>query len=53
MKQTHENSDPIPHHKESYTCAMHPEVRREQPGNCPKCGMVLEKVVDSAPESRT
>ncbi|HKX29871.1 MAG TPA: multicopper oxidase domain-containing protein [Blastocatellia bacterium] len=24
-----------------YTCAMHPEVRVNQPGNCPKCGMVL------------
>jgi Cu+-exporting ATPase len=25
-----------------YTCPMHTEVRREQPGNCPKCGMTLE-----------
>ncbi len=25
-----------------YTCPMHPEVRMEQPGNCPKCGMSLE-----------
>ena len=24
-----------------YTCPMHPEVR-QGPGNCPKCGMVLE-----------
>lgn len=24
-----------------YTCPMHPEVRKEQPGNCPKCGMEL------------
>ena len=25
-----------------YTCPMHPEVRQNQPGNCPKCGMTLE-----------
>src|SRR5215831_4514033 len=25
-----------------YTCPMHPEVRRDRPGNCPKCGMALE-----------
>ncbi|QSQ28626.1 hypothetical protein JY651_34135 [Pyxidicoccus parkwayensis] len=24
-----------------YTCPMHPEVRSEQPGRCPKCGMKL------------
>ena len=24
-----------------YTCAMHPEVRMDKPGNCPKCGMKL------------
>ena len=30
-----------------YTCPMHPEVRREGPGACPKCGMALE------PESPT
>ncbi|WP_160006362.1 heavy metal translocating P-type ATPase [Rhizobium sp. 18055] len=25
-----------------YTCPMHPEVIRDQPGDCPKCGMALE-----------
>jgi Cu+-exporting ATPase len=25
-----------------YTCPMHPEVRSERPGSCPKCGMALE-----------
>lgn len=24
-----------------YTCAMHPEVRSDKPGKCPKCGMDL------------
>ena len=26
-----------------YTCPMHPEVTRSQPGDCPKCGMKLER----------
>ena len=25
-----------------YTCPMHPEVLRDAPGDCPKCGMALE-----------
>ncbi|WP_114417687.1 heavy metal translocating P-type ATPase [Marinospirillum perlucidum] len=25
-----------------YTCPMHPEIRREKPGDCPICGMALE-----------
>lgn len=53
MNQTHENSSSITHDKEIYTCPMHPEVRREQPGSCPKCGMALEKVVATAAKIRT
>ena len=30
--------------KGAYTCPMHPEVRADQPGSCPKCGMALERV---------
>jgi len=26
----------------SYTCPMHPDVRQQAPGKCPKCGMALE-----------
>lgn len=29
--------------KEVYTCPMHPEVKSDKPGKCPKCGMKLEK----------
>ena len=25
-----------------FTCPMHPEIRQDHPGNCPKCGMALE-----------
>lgn len=28
-----------------YTCPMHPEIRQDHPGNCPKCGMTLEPVL--------
>jgi Cu+-exporting ATPase len=30
-----------------YTCPMHPEVRQDHPGNCPKCGMTLEPELPS------
>ena len=29
--------------KAVYTCPMHPEVQKPEPGKCPKCGMNLEK----------
>src|SRR5688572_22969312 len=35
-----------------YTCPMHPEVKREGPGSCPKCGMALEPVMVSAPKEK-
>lgn len=40
-----------------YTCPMHPEIRQDHPGNCPKCGMTLEPVIpeledDENPELR-
>src|SRR5690606_38403998 len=25
-----------------HTCPMHPEIRQQGPGTCPKCGMALE-----------
>ena len=34
-----------------YTCPMHPEIRQEGPGSCPKCGMALEPV--SPPAGKT
>ncbi|MBI5634754.1 MAG: YHS domain-containing protein, partial [Nitrospirae bacterium] len=36
-----------------FTCPMHPEVRQEVPGSCPKCGMALEPAAPSAGVSRT
>lgn len=31
-----------------YTCPMHPEIERDQPGHCPICGMALELKTMSA-----
>ncbi|APZ51187.1 heavy metal translocating P-type ATPase [Salipiger abyssi] len=31
-----------------YTCPMHPEIVRDAPGDCPKCGMALEPVTPSS-----
>ena len=28
----------------TYTCPMHPKIRQDKPGDCPKCGMPLEPV---------
>ena len=42
----------------TFTCPMHPEIRQDRPGNCPKCGMTLEPLIpeatadDSNPELR-
>jgi len=30
--------------KQLYTCGMHPQIIREQPGDCPICGMKLQPV---------
>ena len=28
-------------HQQLYTCPMHPEIKQDKPGKCPKCGMNL------------
>ncbi|MCC6763483.1 MAG: YHS domain-containing protein [Deltaproteobacteria bacterium] len=33
-----------------YVCPMHPEIRRDEPGTCPKCGMALEPELPSLEE---
>jgi heavy metal translocating P-type ATPase len=42
-------------HNIIYSCPMHPEVRQNTPGSCPKCGMNLvpEKGAESADEDRS
>jgi len=37
----------------TYTCPMHPEIKQQGPGNCPKCGMALEPVEVQAAATKT
>ncbi|WP_407535575.1 copper-transporting P-type ATPase [Ralstonia sp. GP95] len=61
----HAHSPPVPEAVESdkagvssttefaptvYTCPMHPEIRQDHPGTCPKCGMTLEPVMPAEEE---
>lgn len=39
--QAHEHSEAAHAEKTIYTCSMHPQIRQEEPGNCPICGMEL------------
>ena len=39
--------------KREHTCPMHPEIRQDTPGSCPKCGMALEPSVISAVPKKT
>jgi len=39
--------------RNEYTCPMHPEVRQKGPGPCPKCGMALEPLAISQPNTKT
>ena len=34
-------------HKQIWTCPMHPQIRKDGPGQCPICGMTLVKVAMS------
>lgn len=36
-----------------YTCPMHPEVRQDKPGVCPKCGMSLEPEMPTLEEGES
>ena len=40
----------VPPEADAYTCPMHPEVRQDHPGACPKCGMALEPELPSLDE---
>ena len=36
-----------------YTCPMHPQIRHNEPGSCPICGMALEPLQPSAEGGRS
>jgi P-type Cu+ transporter len=43
-------AEPPPPAGAIYTCPMHPEIRQDHPGACPKCGMALEALMPSLEE---
>lgn len=43
LHSTHEDEAAVSAAAEIYTCSMHPQIIREEPGNCPICGMQLVK----------
>jgi Cu+-exporting ATPase len=44
-KYQNKTTEPAPPQQGTiYTCPMHPQIRRNAPGNCPICGMALEPV---------
>ena len=38
---------------QGYICPMDTDVRADQPGSCPKCGMALEPAASKAPATKT
>jgi len=49
----HPHPDPPLDREGIYTCPMHPEVRKAEPGSCPKCGMALELTEPAATPTKT
>jgi len=52
------NASPSPAHMKTalegeYTCPMHPEIKQAGPGDCPKCGMALERSTAHAAAKHT
>ena len=39
--------------KETWTCSMHPQIRKDKPGQCPICGMNLVKVEKEEQETKS
>src|SRR5213080_357086 len=42
---------PPAQHTQLYTCPMHPEIVRSEPGQCPKCGMTLVPIKETKPKA--
>ena len=47
-KQVEKTNTELQKDSVSYTCTMHPEVKLDKPGKCPKCGMDLVKSTGKA-----
>ncbi len=49
-KHSTPNPSATPVGGQKYTCTMHPEVVRDKPGKCPKCGMKLVPKKEEKPK---
>src|SRR3989440_6916118 len=45
------NASPPTERAQRYTCPMHPEIVRAEPGQCPKCGMTLVPIKETKPKA--
>src|SRR5438094_9667391 len=45
------SASPPAEHAQRYTCPMHPEIVRTEPGQCPKCGMTLVPIKETKPKA--
>jgi len=52
-RSTAGSTEGIPASARQYTCPMHPEIVRDKPGSCPKCGMALEPLIPIQSSTRT
>ena len=43
LNKSPQQPEPIAIGRGEYTCPMHPQIVRDQPGTCPICGMALER----------
>ncbi len=50
MNHNNHNSQDQEDTKTIYVCPMHPNVQKDKPGSCPKCGMMLVKKVETKNE---
>lgn len=48
QKKTETHTHQVSEGKQLYTCSMHPEIVRDEPGKCPICGMDLIKKEENA-----
>lgn len=53
QKATGGRAEPHAAPSADYACPMHPEVRQQGPGACPKCGMALDPAVPSPATPQT
>lgn len=48
---TSQTEQPAPKVAAIYSCPKHPDVTSDSPGNCPECGMMLEKMAFIDPDA--